>query len=110
MWSRFVTSAWSFCSLTTISGYKTLLPRERLGSFGWKCEAIAVEMQSHQGMNIVLRVRQPLPNSFCLSTVMEPTLVIALHWICSTVYWDADFKITGSGVLVLFCLILSAVT
>lgn len=45
-----------------------------------------------------------------LRIVMEPTSVTASHRICSMVHHDEDFNITGSNVLVIFCLTLSAVT
>jgi len=55
-------------------------------------------MQSDQITDIVSPVRKSLPNSFSLSTGMEPTSVIVSHWICSTIHWDEDFNLTGRGV------------
>lgn len=93
-----------FCLDFLFFGCHIPLPHERLGCFSWKSEATIVEMQSHQSRDIVLR--QPLPKS---CSVMEHTSVTASHWICSSVHWDKDFNNTGSSILIIFCLISSAV-
>lgn len=102
----FVTSAWTFCSSTVVSGCKSSHLMKDLEASGgnvkplqWKCKAIRAGTLCYVS----------LYQRASLSTVIEPTSVIASHWICSTVHWDKDFNNTGSSILILFCLILSAV-